>query len=85
MSASGQENTTLAVPKEFAETLREEYDGRNDRERLENWALDCFESGYKDSISNRDLMEKLEGLENTVKGLEALTREDIDAVLRNYV
>jgi len=32
------EMTTLAVPKEFAENLRQEYKGGNDLERLQDWA-----------------------------------------------
>lgn len=50
-----ERNTTLAVSKDFAEKLRKEYDGHNDEERLENWALDCYESSYKESISLEDV------------------------------
>jgi len=49
------EMTTLAVPKEFAENLRQEYDGGNDLERLQDWADDCSEEGYKNPITVDDV------------------------------
>ena len=55
------QQTTLAVTKEFAHTLREDFDGSNDMERLNNWAEDKY--GYKDSITNEDIVEKLENLD----------------------
>jgi len=47
--------TTLAVTKDFASTLRDEYDGHNDEERLKNWAYDIYDDGYKDSITVDDV------------------------------
>lgn len=55
------ETTTLAVSKQFAENLREDYDGRNDMERLHQWAEEQF--GYNDSITNEDLMEAIQDIE----------------------
>jgi len=67
------EMTTLAVPKEFAENLRQEYDGGNDLERLEDWADDCSEQGYKNPITVDDVEDAVS---------RAITR-DLPEVLRN--
>mgnify|MGYP006275067191 CR=1 FL=1 len=48
-------NTTLSVPEEFAEDLRENYEGSNDLERLENWA-EQFES---DSVLTEDRVREI--------------------------
>lgn len=42
------EMSTLAVPKDFVEDLRDNYEGDNDKERLENWAED-FDSDDSDT------------------------------------
>ncbi|MFB6208509.1 MAG: hypothetical protein ABEJ56_00030 [Candidatus Nanohaloarchaea archaeon] len=55
------ETTTLAVPRKFADMLREGFAGSNDYERLKNWAED--EYGYKDSITNEDLMQAIEDIQ----------------------
>jgi len=67
------EMTTLAVPKEFAENLRQEYDGGNDLERLQDWADDCSEEGYKNPITVDDVEDAVS---------RAVTR-DLPEVLRN--
>jgi len=67
------EMTTLAVPKEFAENLRQEYKGGNDLERLQDWADDCSEQGYKNPITVDDVEDAVS---------RAITR-DLPEVLRN--
>jgi len=67
------EMTTLAVPKEFAENLRQEYDGGNDLERLQDWANDNSEEGYKNPITVDDVEDAVS---------RAITR-DLPEVLRN--
>jgi len=37
------EMTTLSVPKKFRKILQKEYEGRNDLQRLKNWAEDYSE------------------------------------------
>lgn len=56
------ENTTLSVPKDFAETLRQDFDGSNDWQRLHNWAEDTYK--HTDSVHNKDLLEKLDDLQS---------------------
>jgi len=67
------EMTTLAVPKEFAENLRQEYKGGNDLERLEDWADDNSDEGYKNSITVDDVEDAVS---------RAIER-DLPEVLRN--
>jgi len=67
------EMTTLAVPKEFAENLRQEYDGGNDLERLEDWADNSSEEPYKNVISVDDVEDAVS---------RAIER-DLPEVLRN--
>lgn len=55
--AESVELTTLAVPKEFRRRLHEEFEGGNDFERLKSWAEK--EYGYKNSISNEELLDAL--------------------------
>lgn len=61
-------NTTLSVPREFANHLREDVDGNNDYERIHNWAKKEF--GYKNSITNRDLDKKLQELNEKLNDFE---------------
>lgn len=50
------EMSTLAVPKDFAKSLRDDYEGDNDLERLKAWAVSFEEddgfrvSDYRDEI-----------------------------------
>ena len=44
-------NTTLSVPKDFAQELREDYDGHNDLERLENWKSEESNDSYNEDIT----------------------------------
>lgn len=68
------EKTTLSVSKGFAEKLRNEYEGSNDFERLENWA-DSRDSGddYKNVIS-------LDDLDDTVR---SALRDEVPDLLRS--
>ena len=55
-------NTTLSVSKEFAQTLRNDYDGRNDKERLESWAKQFENDSYNKDITENwidELAEKI--------------------------
>lgn len=73
-------NTTLSVPKEFAEHLREDVKGGNDYERIHNWA----EQEYGDSsdVSNDEILKKiteLQGYNNSI------TKKDVDDVMQRYI
>jgi hypothetical protein len=46
------ERTTLAVPVKFREMLNEKYDGKNDLERLKEWARE-----YEVSEEHQDVPE----------------------------
>jgi len=88
-------NTTLSVPKEFAEHLREDVEGGNDYERIHNWAEENFCS--KDKVNNEDLLEAInnkEGYNNSItekeleeklEGIETITKKDIDDVMQKYI
>ena len=73
-----EDNTTLSVPKDFANKLRQDFEGSNDWQRLHNWAKDTYKQS--DSVKNEDLLQKLEdkdGYNNSI------TVDDIeDAVSR---
>lgn len=67
--ANSNSKTTLSVDKDFAEMLRQRFEGRNDQERLENWAESEQETqeSYNNPISYDDmenlLTSKLEKLD----------------------
>ena len=73
-----EDNTTLSVPKDFADRLRQNFDGSNDWQRLHNWAEDTYK--HTDSIHNKDLLEKLDELDGYNN---SITVDDVeDAVSR---
>jgi len=53
--------TTLSVDKGFAQMLRQQFEGRNDMERLENWAdqQEQSQESYNNVIDADDLADKL--------------------------
>jgi len=66
-------NTTLSVPKDFAQTLRTDYDGHNDMKRLENWADSSNDSSNNNAIT---LTEIESAVESALK--ENLTEQALD-------
>jgi len=73
-------NTTLSVPKEFAEHLRKDFSGSNDFERLENWASDIGKDSYNKDITNEDLLEAIE--ENQTSYNNPITIENMEDLMR---
>jgi len=72
------ENTTLSVPKDFAENLRQDFDGSNDWQRLHNWAEDTYKNN--DKVDCADVLDKLDGQESYK---DSITVDDVeDAVSR---
>lgn len=89
---SPEETTTLAVPKGFSRELRDEYKGANDMARLVNWGKKEF--GYKDSITNEDIVAKIQELNEKLNDSErknktdykdSITEDDIDDIVRQAV
>jgi hypothetical protein len=59
-------NTTLSVPKDFAETLRMHYNGHNDMQRLENWAENQEDNSNNNSITLTEIESAVESALKTV-------------------
>jgi hypothetical protein len=55
-------NTTLSVPKEFADHLRDDIDGANDYQRLHNWAEENYSDSYNNSITLEDIRDAMTNL-----------------------
>lgn len=64
------ENTTLSIPKDFAEHLRSEFEGSNDWQRLHNWAQETYKDNDIDSI-----VEEIKEIRESYKN--SITQEDI--------
>jgi len=79
----GEENTTLSVPKDFANRLRDNYRGSNDWQRLHNWAEDTYQDTEK--ITNEDLAELIESRDSYKNdiSLDTLSQEDIKQAVRD--
>lgn len=78
----------MSVPKDFAENLREQYDGTNDWQRLHDWAEKTY---YKNSITNEDIVAKIQELNEKLDDFEqkpdqsyndSITVEDIESVIQ---
>lgn len=69
------DTTTLQVPKEFAEDLRDNYEGRNDIERLHEWAEE-YESDLYDSMDEERGMDE--------ERVREIVREEIEHEKRGY-
>ncbi len=67
-----EEETTLRVPKDFAEHLRNDVDGHNDYKRLQNWKNNDTEESYTDCINLNDIEDAVENLLNST----VITRDE---------
>lgn len=78
-------NTTLSVPKEFADMLRKDFDGRNDIERLRQWSERNTEEkeSYNNSINTESIRSDIQELkekidENKTKGYNnSISSDDV--------
>jgi len=69
-------NTTLSVPNDFADTLRSEFNGRNDMERLENWADRHSNDSYNKDITHEDILMEIKEIE-IPENSNGLTQQEV--------
>ena len=74
-------NTTLSVPKELAEHLRQDIDGRNDYERLHNWAEKEYGQSNNKDITLEEIKELLE--QNSESNNNSITLTEIKSAVED--
>jgi len=72
------EKTTVQVTKPFAEMLRNEFSGRNDMERLENW-----KQSSDDSVTNEDIREAIKNIDYKNPITQEEVRRACEEAIRN--